>query len=177
MLDTKHVKEQRIDITLIMLGSVHKRHDKTTLQQSQKGLAFCFDATLGIKPHRWFPARTPTVHRCPRGKAMGGPQHDPQYDFKIQQRTERRRAGQEVDGQICGQSQVTATENTRKHARPEDLIQERGVSSSTKSRMKSYRSWKTNSSQFRTCVTRHQHSGDETALQQCPRVEKPVDTR
>ena len=42
--------------------------DKTTLQQPQKGLAVCLDATLDIKAHRWVPARTPTVHRCPQEK-------------------------------------------------------------------------------------------------------------
>ena len=74
-------------------------------------------------------ARTPTVHRCPQGKAVGGPQHDSQCDKRatkktgttvlnnvrdsgavlspvssasIQQRTERRRVGQEVDGQLAG---------------------------------------------------------------------------
>ena len=39
----------------------------------------------------------------------------------------------------------------------------RARSSSTTSRMRSYRSWKTNSAQLRTRVTHHQHSGDETA--------------
>ena len=36
--------------------------------------------------------------------------------------------------------------------------------------MSSYISWKTNNAQFRTRVTRHQHSGDETALQHHPRA-------
>ena len=43
-------------------------HETLTRPHSNnhKGLALCLDATLGIKAHRWVPARTPTVHRCPR---------------------------------------------------------------------------------------------------------------
>ena len=57
----------------ICLEACTRDIDKTTLQQPQKGFALCPDATLGIKAHRWVPARTPTVHRCPSGKAVGGP--------------------------------------------------------------------------------------------------------
>ena len=49
----------------------------------------------------------------------------PASPARVQQRTEQvvqRR--HEVDGQFVGKSHATATENTRKHARPEDQIQE-----------------------------------------------------
>ena len=70
---TKHVQEQCSEITLTLFGP--PRHiDKITLQQPQEG----------FKAHPWVPARTSTVHRCPRRKAVGGPQHDPQCDKRAQ---------------------------------------------------------------------------------------------
>ena len=78
LLDTRHVQEQCGEH---VWKCTHERDiDKTTHQQPQKGLALRFDATLGIKAHRWVTARTSTAHRCPQGKAVGGPQHDPQCD-------------------------------------------------------------------------------------------------
>ena len=48
LLSTKHVQEQCSEITLTLFGPP-RDIDKTTLQQPQKGLAVCLDATLGIK--------------------------------------------------------------------------------------------------------------------------------
>ena len=73
--DTKHVQKQCSEILLSLFGPP-RDIDKSTLQQPQKGLALHFDARV--------PARTPTGHRCPRGKAVGGPQHDPQCDKRAQ---------------------------------------------------------------------------------------------
>ena len=77
LLDTKRVQRQYSEITLTLLGRPPQNIDNPTLQQPQK---VCLDANLGIKAHRWVPGRTPTVHRCPQAKAVGGPRHDPQSD-------------------------------------------------------------------------------------------------
>ena len=42
-------------------------------QPHQEGLALCHRVTLDSAAHWGVPARTPTVHRCPKGKALGGP--------------------------------------------------------------------------------------------------------
>ena len=39
------------------------------------GLALCIDATLGIRALQWVPAGEPTVHRGPKGEAVGDPLH------------------------------------------------------------------------------------------------------
>ena len=69
LLDTKHVQEQRSEITL-------KRTQETLTKPHSNNHK---------KGHLWVPARTPTVHRCPQGKAVGGPQHDPQWDKRATQ--------------------------------------------------------------------------------------------
>ena len=51
LLDTKHVPKQCSEITLSLFGRPPRDIDKTTLQQPQKKLALCLDATLGIKAH------------------------------------------------------------------------------------------------------------------------------
>ena len=70
LLDTKHVQEQCSEITLHMFGPP-RDVEKTTLQQPQKRLALCLDATLGIKAHRWGPSKdtlgTPMPEREGRG--------------------------------------------------------------------------------------------------------------
>ena len=38
--------------------------------------------TLDSVAHWWVPARTPTVHQCPQGKAVGGPTHAPRDDHR-----------------------------------------------------------------------------------------------
>ena len=71
---------------------VWKTHHKTLTRphsDNYKGLSLCLDATVGIMTNRWVPARTPTVHRCPQGKAVGGPQHDPQCDKRAQPSSSR----------------------------------------------------------------------------------------
>ena len=45
------------------------KHTQTTTQ----GLALCGHITLDVAAPRWVPARTPTVHWGPKGKAVGGP--------------------------------------------------------------------------------------------------------
>ena len=47
-------------------------------QPHKEGLALCHRVTLDFVAHWWVPARTPTVHGCPTGKAVGGPQQAPQ---------------------------------------------------------------------------------------------------
>ena len=115
------MQEQKGAITLALFGRPPQDIDKTTLTNNYKGLALCLDATLGIKADRWVPTRTPTVHRCPRGKAVGGdkraqPKRQAPLSLttymvacsvqfssaRIQQRTERRYDGQAVDGQFVG---------------------------------------------------------------------------
>ena len=55
-----------------------KDHTTSRLQQHQQPhqevLALCHRVTLDSEAHQWVPARTPTVHWCPTGKAVGGPQ-------------------------------------------------------------------------------------------------------
>ena len=46
-------------------------------QTHQEGLVLCHGVTLDSVAHRWVPARTPTVHRCPNREAVGGPQQPP----------------------------------------------------------------------------------------------------
>ena len=60
-------------------------------QPHQEGLALCHRVTLDSMAHRWVLARTPTVHRCPTGKAVGGPQPVPR-DNSRQTTTRQRQA-------------------------------------------------------------------------------------
>ena len=60
------------------------RHWQDHTPTTTKGLALCLDATLGIKAHRWVLARTPRYTDASKGKAVGGPQHDPQCDKRAQ---------------------------------------------------------------------------------------------
>ena len=49
-------------------------HDVTTPTNTHnKGLALCLRVTLDSVAHRWVPARTPTVHRCPKREGRGWP--------------------------------------------------------------------------------------------------------
>ena len=77
--------------------------------------------------------------------------------------------GQEVDGQLMGSRkqprQRTQGDTLDSGHTPGHSGQERGIDQQSP-----YVSWKTNNAQFRTRVTRHQHSGDETALQHHPRA-------
>ena len=57
----------------------------------QEGLALCHRVTLDSVVHRWVPARTPTVHRCPTGKAVHSPQPVPR-DTSPQTTTRQRQA-------------------------------------------------------------------------------------
>ena len=61
-----------------------KAHIVSRLQQHQQphkeGLALCHRVTLESVAHWCVPARTPTVHRCPKGKAVGGPTQAPRDD-------------------------------------------------------------------------------------------------
>ena len=60
------------------MSAERERKDHTTsrLQQHQQprhqGLALCHRVTLDSVAHHWVLARTPTVHRCPTGKAVLG---------------------------------------------------------------------------------------------------------
>ena len=139
------------------------------------------------RAHRWVPARTPTVHRCPQGKAVGGPQHDPQCDKRaqpkdrhhcleqrawlrscaqsssaqdrIQQRTER--IVDVLDKKLTDSLWAVASNRDRKHkeTRQTGVTRVKSEELIDKSRMISHRPWKTNSAQLRTRVTHHQHSG------------------
>ena len=153
----------------------------------QKGLALCLDAPPWASRHiGGSRARTPTEHRCPRGKAVGGPQHDPQCDkraqpkrqtqlsltrhmaaepcsvqfssARIQQRTEQVvQRRQEVDGQFVG-SRQQQRQRTQGNTpgRRTRFRSEELIDKVQKE--SSHISWKTNSSQPRTRVTHHQHS-------------------
>ena len=91
---------------------------------------------------------------------------------RILQRTERRRVGQEVDGQFVGiRKQPRHRDREHKETRQAGGPESRARSLSTKSRMRSCRSWKTNSTQLRTRVTCHQHSRGGKA-QHHPRAER-----
>ena len=50
--------------------------------QHTEGLALCHRVTLDSVAHRWVPARTPAVHQCPQGKAVGGPTQAPRVDHR-----------------------------------------------------------------------------------------------
>ena len=122
--------------------------DKTTLQKPQKGLALCFDVGIkatggsrqghprytGAREGRPWVAHN-TIHSATNLHNQktdatvfdnvhgSGAMLNPVSSARIQQRTQRRRVEQEVDGHFVG---VTCSRD-RKHARPEDQIQERGV--------------------------------------------------
>ena len=75
----------------------HKHERKTHImsrlhqhqQPHQEGLALCHRVTLDSVAHPWVPTRTPTVHRYPKGKALGGPTPAPRNDDR--QTTARQR--------------------------------------------------------------------------------------
>ena len=71
----------------------------------------------------------------------------------------------ELDKKLTDSLWAVASNRDREHkeTRQAGGPGSRARSSSTKSRMRSYSSWKTNSAQLRTRVTHQQHSGDETA--------------
>ena len=80
--DTKHVQEQKGAITLTLIAPP-RDIDKTTLQQPQRvgALPWCHPGHQGTSVG---PGKDTTEHRCLRGKAVGGPQHDPQCDKRAQ---------------------------------------------------------------------------------------------
>ena len=63
-----------------------KAHVVSRLQQDQQphkeGLALRHRVTLDSEAHQFVLARTPTVHLCPTGKAVGGPQPAPRDDHR-----------------------------------------------------------------------------------------------
>ena len=79
------------------------------LQQDQphkEGLALRHRVTLDSEAHQWVLARTPTVHRCRTGKAVGGPQPAPRDDHR--QTTTRQR---QVLSHTCFQGVVKHLES------------------------------------------------------------------
>ena len=64
-------------------------------QPHKEGLALCHRVTLDSVAHPRVPVRTPTVHWCPTGKAVGGPHQAPQDDHR--QTTTRHRQGLEAN--------------------------------------------------------------------------------
>ena len=50
-----------------------ERASTTRRNVGENHLTLCHRVTLDSAAHWWVPARTPTVHRCPKGKALGGP--------------------------------------------------------------------------------------------------------
>ena len=129
-----------------LFGSVRTRHCQDLTPTSEKGLALFLDATLGIRAHRWVRARTPTVHRCPTGEAVGGPQYDALRDKRAQPERQAPmslktdmvaepctvhsalKTGSSSELKklsmrwtrslrtVCGQSQATVAGNARRHA-------------------------------------------------------------
>ena len=70
-------------------GKEHMMSRLQQHQQPQSGLALCPRVILDSVAHWWVPARTPTVHRCSKGKAVGGPTQPPQDNHR--QTTTRQR--------------------------------------------------------------------------------------
>ena len=131
--NTKHVQEQKGAITLTLFGPP-RDIDKTPLQQPQR-VALCLDATLGSKAHRWVPGMDiprythNTIHSCDK-RAQPKDRHplslttymvaEPcsvQSALKTESGSEHNKSSS-ADKKL-GQTQATATENTRRHARPE----------------------------------------------------------
>ena len=54
-----------------------KAHTTSRLQQHTTRVGALPQSHLDSVAHGWVPARTPTVHRCPTGKAVGGPTQPP----------------------------------------------------------------------------------------------------
>ena len=79
--DTKHVQEQKCAIMLTLFGRPPRDIDKTTLQQPQR-----VGALLCCHPRHQSTSVGPckNTHGTPRGKVVGGPQHDPQCDKRAQ---------------------------------------------------------------------------------------------
>ena len=94
--------EQGCQYSQLQMCVKRERKDHTTsrLQQHQqpdkKGLTLCLDASLGMVQ-----ARTPTVHRCPKGNAVGGPKRPPQDNHRQTTQQEQRQAFNRVFRHKC----------------------------------------------------------------------------
>ena len=71
----------------------HERteHTMSRLQPTHNGLALCHRVILDSGAHQWVQGRTPTAHRCPKGKAVGAPTQAPRQDDR--QTTTRQQTG------------------------------------------------------------------------------------
>ena len=84
----------------------HRTHDVTTPFNTHDWLPLCHRVTLDCGTLMG-PDRTPTVHRCPKGETVGGPQQLPRHDDR--QTTPRQRqdlATNMLSGNKCWQTLV-----------------------------------------------------------------------
>ena len=117
LLDTRRVQRQCIEITLTLFGRPPQDMDKTTLQQPQKGWRVALMPPWAPRhidgSRQRHPRYTDARNNVHGGRALLSPS-----SAKIQQRTERRYVGQEVDGLFVG-SRKQPRQRTQGHDGPE----------------------------------------------------------